>query len=90
MERMAGRVAEDGLFDAFAEVAKADASGRRAGCGEVLVLDVRPEPEYHAGHIAGARSMLVSEVRRRLRSRPIDGYPEWKRAGLPVAAGRDG
>jgi rhodanese-related sulfurtransferase len=24
--------------------------------GEVVVLDVRPEPEYEAGHIAGARS----------------------------------
>ncbi len=24
--------------------------------GEVVVLDVRPEPEYRAGHIAGARS----------------------------------
>jgi len=89
--------------------------------GEVLVLDVRPKPEYASGHIAGARSVPISELRRQLRAlakdtdvvaycrgpycvyaddavrelnrkgfharRLIDGYPEWKRAGLPVAAG---
>jgi rhodanese-related sulfurtransferase/DNA-binding transcriptional ArsR family regulator len=89
--------------------------------GEVLVLDVRPEAEYAAGHIAGARSVPVSELRRHLRALPkdadvvaycrgpycvyaddavrelnrrgfrarrlIDGFPEWKRAGLPVAVG---
>jgi rhodanese-related sulfurtransferase/DNA-binding MarR family transcriptional regulator len=89
--------------------------------GEVLVLDVRPGPEYAAGHIAGARSVPVAELRRHLRALPkdadvvaycrgpycvyaddavreltrkgfrarrlIDGFPEWRRAGLPVAAG---
>jgi rhodanese-related sulfurtransferase len=29
---------------------------RRLAAGDVVVLDVRPEPEYRAGHIAGARS----------------------------------
>src|SRR6266851_8808564 len=29
---------------------------RRLAQGDVVVLDVRPEPEYRAGHIAGARS----------------------------------
>ena len=92
--------------------------------GEVLVLDVRPETEYAAGHIAGARSVPVTELRRHLRVLPkdaevvaycrgpycvyaddavrelnrrgfrarrlIDGFPEWKRAGLPVAAGGGG
>jgi rhodanese-related sulfurtransferase len=29
---------------------------RRLVRGDVVVLDVRPEPEYRAGHIAGARS----------------------------------
>jgi rhodanese-related sulfurtransferase len=29
---------------------------RRLARGEVVVLDVRPEPEFRAGHIAGARS----------------------------------
>ena len=86
---------------------------------EVLVLDVRPEAEFAAGHIAGARSVPIGELRKHLRALPkggevvaycrgpfcvyaddavrelnrkgfrarrlVDGYPEWKRAGLPVA-----
>ena len=89
--------------------------------GEVIVLDVRPGPEYEAGHIPGARSVPVTELRRHLRALPKDaevvaycrgpycvyadeavralhkrgfqarrledGFPEWKRAGLPVASG---
>lgn len=88
---------------------------------EVLVLDVRPPKEYAAGHVAGARSVPITELRRHLRALPkdadvvaycrgpycvyaddavreltrkgfrarrlIDGFPEWKRAGLPVAVG---
>ncbi|WP_273846172.1 ArsR/SmtB family transcription factor [Rubrobacter calidifluminis] len=34
--------------------------------GEVVVLDVRPEEEYRAGHIAGARSLPVEELEERL------------------------
>ncbi len=90
---------------------------------EVLVLDVRPEAEFAAGHIAGARSVPIGELRKQLRALPkggevvaycrgpfcvyadeavrelnrkgfrarrlVDGYPEWKRAGLPVAVGAD-
>ena len=37
---------------------------------EVLVLDVRPAIEYRAGHIAGARSIPVDELKRRLRDIP--------------------
>lgn len=89
--------------------------------GEVVVLDVRPATEYAAGHIAGARSLPIAELHRRLRelpddaevvaycrgpycvyaddavrrlreggfraSRLEDGFPEWRRAGLPVAVG---
>ena len=89
--------------------------------GEVVVLDVRPEPEYATGHIVGARSVPIGELRRHLRALPkdtevvaycrgpycvyaddavrelnrrgfrarrlVDGFPEWKRAGLPVATG---
>ena len=89
--------------------------------GEVIVLDVRPEAEFLAGHIAGARSVPIGELRKHLRALPsdtevvaycrgpycvyaddavrelnrkgfrarrlIDGFPEWKRAGMPVAAG---
>jgi rhodanese-related sulfurtransferase/DNA-binding HxlR family transcriptional regulator len=45
---------------------------QRVERGDVVVLDVRPEPEYRAGHIAGARSVpltqlesIVSELPRR-------------------------
>jgi rhodanese-related sulfurtransferase/DNA-binding transcriptional ArsR family regulator len=91
--------------------------------GEVIVLDVRPEAEYAAGHVAGARSVTVGELKRHLRALPKDvevvaycrgpycvyaddavrvlqkrgfrarrledGYPEWRRAGLPVTIGAD-
>jgi rhodanese-related sulfurtransferase len=44
----------------------------------LVVLDVRPVPEYEAGHIAGARSMPLDEVRSRLdelpRSRKVVAY----------------
>ncbi len=40
--------------------------------GEVLVLDVRPEAEYAAGHIAGARSVPIGELKRHLRALPKD------------------
>jgi rhodanese-related sulfurtransferase/DNA-binding transcriptional ArsR family regulator len=97
---------------------------RRIKAGGVLLLDVRPTAEYTAGHIAGARSVPVDELRRHLRALPkdidvvaycrgpycvyadeavreldrkgfrarrlIDGFPEWKRAGLPVAVGNGG
>jgi rhodanese-related sulfurtransferase len=83
------------------------------------VLDVRPEREYAAGHIAGARSAPIERLdsaieqlpRRRevvaycrgpycvyaddavrllrergRKARRLDiGFPEWRRAGLPVA-----
>lgn len=86
--------------------------------GDVVVLDVRPEPEFRAGHITGARSVplphlgaAVSDLPRRkevvaycrgpycvyaddavrllrergLRAKRLDvGYPEWRRARLPV------
>jgi rhodanese-related sulfurtransferase len=86
--------------------------------GKVVVLDVRPEAEYRAGHITGAlsapldrletiapelpkRGEIVAYCRgpycvyaddavrllraRGLRARRLDvGFPEWRRAGLPV------
>jgi rhodanese-related sulfurtransferase len=93
----------------------------RLARGEVVALDVRPEVEYVAGHIAGARSAPIAELesrvgdlegegeviaycrgpycvyaddavrimrRRGLEARRLDvGFPEWRRAGLPVAVG---
>jgi rhodanese-related sulfurtransferase len=38
------------------EPLSADELEQRLARGEVVVLDVRPEPEYRAGHIAGAQS----------------------------------
>jgi len=40
--------------------------------GDVIVLDVRPEAEYRAGHITGAVSLPVKEITRRLRTIPTD------------------
>ena len=91
---------------------------QRLARGDVVVLDVRPETEYRAGHIAGARSAplpvlgdIASKLPKRrqivaycrgpycvyaddavrllrgrgLKARRLDvGYPEWRRAGLPV------
>jgi rhodanese-related sulfurtransferase/DNA-binding CsgD family transcriptional regulator len=93
----------------------------RLRTGQVTVIDVRPAPEYEAGHVDGARSIPSSDLERRLDALPReaelvaycrgpycvfaddavrllrrkgfearrleDGFPEWKRAGLPVAAG---
>jgi rhodanese-related sulfurtransferase/DNA-binding transcriptional ArsR family regulator len=38
--------------------------------GSVVVLDVRPEQEYSAGHIRGARSIPVNELEARLKEIP--------------------
>lgn len=43
---------------------------RRLHRSDTIVLDVRPTPEYAAGHIAGARSVPVPELARRLKEIP--------------------
>ncbi len=45
---------------------------RRVRDGDVVVLDVRPEAEYRAGHIAGAASVPIDEIARRLKGIPKD------------------
>jgi rhodanese-related sulfurtransferase len=35
---------------------------KRLARGDVVLLDVRPETEFHAGHIAGARSVPISQL----------------------------
>jgi rhodanese-related sulfurtransferase len=50
---------------------RAELTHRLAG-GDVVVLDVRPEPEYRAGHIRGALSVPIKELQRRLRHLPHD------------------
>lgn len=43
---------------------------RRASAGEVVVIDVRPESEYDAGHLVGALSIPVDELPERLAEVP--------------------
>ena len=43
---------------------------RRVRDGEVTILDVRPAEEYRAGHIPGALSVPVTELRTRLAELP--------------------
>jgi len=117
LERLAG--AYLGERDGIEVIGRQELAARLER-GEVVVLDVRPAAEYESGHIPGARSTPVTELRRHLRALPpgvdvvaycrgpycvyadeavraltrrgfrarrlIDGFPEWKRAGLPVAA----
>jgi rhodanese-related sulfurtransferase len=87
----------------------------------VVIVDARPANEYAAGHIAGAVSVPVDELHRRLKAltkgkeyvaycrgpycvyadraveilrtngrrarRLVQGFPEWRSAGLPVVHG---
>jgi rhodanese-related sulfurtransferase/DNA-binding transcriptional ArsR family regulator len=43
---------------------------KRARSPEVVILDTRPANEYEAGHIAGAISVPVDDLRRRLKELP--------------------
>jgi rhodanese-related sulfurtransferase len=45
---------------------------RRVRAGEVTVLDVRPTEEYRAGHIPGALSIPVADLKARLKELPKD------------------
>jgi rhodanese-related sulfurtransferase/DNA-binding transcriptional ArsR family regulator len=65
------RVVSDflGERDDFEPVTQ-DELSRRMTSGEVVVLDVRPEHEYAAGHIAGARSIPVADISERLAELP--------------------
>jgi rhodanese-related sulfurtransferase/predicted transcriptional regulator len=94
---------------------------KRGRSRQVVILDTRPAREYVAGHIPGAISVPVDDLKQRLRQlakgkeyvaycrgpycvyadravellrahgrrarRLLDGFPEWRAAGLPVASG---
>lgn len=94
---------------------------KRARSADVVILDTRPAREYEAGHIAGAISLPVADLRRRLKELPknkeyvaycrgpycvyaddavkflrsngrrahrlVEGFPEWRAAGLPIEIG---
>jgi rhodanese-related sulfurtransferase len=53
-----------------AEAVEMDELLKRARSKQVVVLDTRPAKEYAAGHIAGAISVPVDELERRLRQLP--------------------
>jgi rhodanese-related sulfurtransferase len=65
------RLASDYLGDRDQlETVGRDELVKRLRAGDVVVLDVRPEPEYAAGHIRGAESVPLSELDRRLKDLP--------------------
>ncbi|HZR04167.1 MAG TPA: rhodanese-like domain-containing protein, partial [Burkholderiales bacterium] len=43
---------------------------KKARRGEIVVIDVRPEEEYRAGHLPYARSVPLPELRRRFDELP--------------------
>lgn len=45
---------------------------RRLEDGDLMVIDVRPEPEFRAGHTTGARSVPIGDLARRLDDLPAD------------------
>ena len=49
-----------------------DELAERLAAGDVVVIDVRPEPEYAAGHIAGARSIPIDELAASIKDLPAD------------------
>ncbi len=56
-------------FDASSELQPIDRRKllKRARTGEVVILDVRPDDEYAAGHLPHARSVPLSRLKKRLK-----------------------
>ena len=46
---------------------------RKMKGGEVTIIDVRPEPEFHEGHIAGALNIPLEQLAERLEDLPAEG-----------------
>jgi rhodanese-related sulfurtransferase len=55
---------------AGAEAVSLDELLHRARRNEIVILDTRPTQEYRAGHIPGALSVPVDELKERLRKLP--------------------
>jgi rhodanese-related sulfurtransferase len=67
------RVTQEFLADREGmEVVDTQALLERVGNGDCIVLDVRPPEEYAAAHVAGALSMPLEELERRLGELPRD------------------
>lgn len=65
------RAARDYLGDEVETIGRAELLERLRE-GDVVVVDVRPEQEFAAGHIEGARSIPLEELERRLAELPPD------------------
>jgi rhodanese-related sulfurtransferase/predicted transcriptional regulator len=63
------RAARDYLGDEVEAIGREDLI-ERLGRGDIVLIDVRPEAEFAAGHIEGARSMPLDELERRLSEIP--------------------
>lgn len=72
------------------EVVDKQALLERVSSGDCIVLDVRPPEEYASAHVAGALSMPLEELERRLdelpRDRPIVAYCRGPYCVLAVSA----
>jgi rhodanese-related sulfurtransferase/DNA-binding HxlR family transcriptional regulator len=65
------RAARDYLGDDVEAIGR-DELLTRLGRGDVVLVDVRPEEEFAAGHIDGARSIPLDELEQRLAELPAD------------------
>jgi rhodanese-related sulfurtransferase len=65
------RAARDYLGEEVETIGRAELL-ERLRQGDVVVVDVRPEEEFAAGHIEGARSIPLEELERRLAELPAD------------------
>jgi rhodanese-related sulfurtransferase len=65
------RAAREYLGDDVEAIGRDDLIAR-LGRGEVVLIDVRPEEEFAAGHIEGAESVPLEELERRLADLPTD------------------
>jgi rhodanese-related sulfurtransferase len=61
-----------GSRDELQPVTREELARRLEGGDPLIVLDVRPAAEYAAGHLPGAVSIPVAELRRRLAELPAD------------------
>ena len=65
------RAAREYLGEDVEAIGRDELVGRLAR-GDVVLVDVRPDEEYAAGHIDGARSIPLEELERRLAELPPD------------------
>ncbi len=118
VERLLGQLFPAGGVEQPTEIMSREALLQGLQTGSVMLLDVRPEAEYQAGHLPGAHHLELGELEAHLHELPADqtivaycrgpyctlsqkaiehlqrhgyrvarlaeGFPEWKRAGLPV------